>query len=108
MSRSKPNSNQTTDRRSFLRHATLAAASVSLREPFIHASDKAESKLPVIGSGAHRYQCHRDWGMSALPSGASHSGNASHGVTIDEAGLIYITHYGDPGSIFVFDPRADS
>jgi len=38
-----------------------------------------------------------------LPTG-HHYGGASHGVAIDSSGLIYITHHGEPDSIFVFDP----
>jgi DNA-binding beta-propeller fold protein YncE len=37
-----------------------------------------------------------------LPAGHNY-GNASHGVAVDQQGLIYITHQGNPGSIFVFD-----
>ncbi len=94
-----------TDRRTFLKTAAAAALSAPLAAPFIHASDKADSKLAVIGEGEFTYECIHDWGMANLPSGA-HYGNASHGVTIDQEGLIYITHYGDPGSIFVFDADA--
>lgn len=83
--------------------AVAGAVASSSSGPFIHAEDKAGSKLPIVGEGEFRYECHHDWGMDQLPAGA-HYGNASHGVAIDSAGLIYITHYGDPGSIFVFDP----
>ena len=93
--------NPNPSRRSFLQ-TTLAVAATPLFAPVIHAADKAGSKLPVVGKGEHTYECLHDWGMANLPSGA-HYGNASHGVTVDESGLIYITHYGDPGSIFVFD-----
>jgi hypothetical protein len=91
-------------RRTFLKTAGAVAAAATLPTPFIHAADKAGSKNVVIGTGEHKYECIHDWGLSNLPAGASY-GNASHGVTIDEAGLIYITHnQGNPGSIFVFDP----
>lgn len=88
-------------RRSFL-GTTAALVAGPLAAPRIHASDKAGSRLPAVGQGEHTYECQHDWGLDSLPAGA-HYGNASHGVTIDESGLIYITHYGDPGSIFVFD-----
>lgn len=91
-------------RRTFLKAAAAVAVGPAVG-PFIHAADKSGSKLPVIGSGQYMYECHHDWGMANLPAGA-HYGNASHGVAIDDAGFIYITHYGDPGSIFVFDPEA--
>lgn len=90
-------------RRTVLKASAAAAACAALPTPFIHADDKSGSKNVVIGEGEFQYECQHDWGLSNLPQGA-HYGNASHGVTIDEAGLIYITHYGTPGSIFVFDP----
>ena len=91
------------NRRTFLQAATATCLSLPLAAPMIHASDKSGGKNAIVGSGEHTYECIHDWGRNSLPAGA-HYGNASHGVTIDEAGLIYITHYGDPGSIFVFDP----
>lgn len=101
----------TVNRRRFLKAAAGAAAGAAALSPlagasgpFIHGEDKAGAKLPVVGTGEHTYECLHDWGMDSLPAGA-HYGNASHGVTIDSQGLIYITHYGDPGSIFVFDPE---
>ncbi|MCA9270828.1 MAG: peptidase [Planctomycetales bacterium] len=94
----------TINRRSLLQAAGAAALASPLVASFnVHAEDKSGGKNVVIGEGEHQYECIHDWGMDNLPQGA-HYGNASHGVTIDEAGLIYITHYGGPGSIFVFDP----
>ncbi|MBI1899790.1 MAG: twin-arginine translocation signal domain-containing protein [Planctomycetia bacterium] len=94
-------------RREFLQTAAaaaLAAAAAPAVGPVIlGAEDKAGGKNVVIGEGEFKYECLHDWGLANLPKGA-HYGNASHGVTIDAAGLIYITHYGAPGSIFVFDP----
>ena len=91
-------------RRTFVRSSAAVCLSVPLAAPFIHASDKSGGRPAIVGSGEHTYECHHDWGMESLPAGA-HYGNASHGVTIDHEGLIYITHYGDPGSVFVFDPE---
>jgi len=91
-------------RRDFLKTAAAAGVAVPLGAPFVHAADKAGTKRAVVGSGEFTYECLHDWAMENLPAGA-HYGNASHGVTIDRAGMIYITHYGDPGSIFVFDPE---
>jgi len=68
---------------------------------FIHAQDKAAAKAPVLGAGEFKYECIHDWGI--LPKG-HHYGGASHGVCIDEKGLIYIKHQGQPAAIFVFDP----
>ncbi len=90
-------------RRAFVQRAAVATLAVPGIAPAIHAADKAGSRPAVIGSGEHTYECIHDWGNNQLPR-AAHYGNASHGVAIDKSGLIYITHYGDPGSIFVFDP----
>ena len=92
-------------RRRFLAGAAGLATAAALPTPFIHASDKSGKKNSVIGKGEFKYECIHDWGRSNLPTGSSY-GNASHGVTIDSEGLIYITHnQGNPGSIFVFDPE---
>jgi len=90
-------------RRSALKTIASTSAAATLATPFVHAADKAGKKKPLVGTGEHTYECFHDWGMENLPAGA-HYGGASHGVAIDQSGLIYITHYGDPGSIFVFDP----
>lgn len=67
------------------------------------AYDKAGSKRIRLGTGEHTYEVYHDWGMDNLPANHSYGG-ASHGVAIDSNGLVYITHHGEPGSIFVFDP----
>lgn len=83
---------------------TIAASSAVLTSAplFLHATDKAGSKLPVVGQGEHTYECHHNWAVDKLPAGHVYGG-ASHGVAVDSEGLIYITHYGKPGSIFVFE-----
>ncbi len=86
-------------RREFLKTAATVAATGPL---ILGASRKTDPKNPIVGQGEHTYECFHDWGE--LPQGALW-GEASHGVTIDKAGMIYITHYGKPGSIFVFDPQ---
>lgn len=86
-------------RRDFVK--ALGAGSALLLAPTACTSKKTASKYTVIGEGQHRYECIHDWGD--LPEGHEY-GNASHGVAIDSAGLVYITHHGTPGSIFVFDP----
>ena len=81
-------------RRDFLKQtgaaalATASAAAASGSGPFVHAGDKAGSPHPVIGQGEHRYECYHNWG--ALPS--SVRWHETHGVAIDQAGFIYITH----------------
>lgn len=89
-------------RRGFLQSGTAVAATLTAAPMFLHATDKAGRKLPTVGDGEYVYECHHNWDRAALPPDHSY-GNASHGVTIDAQGFIYITHQGNPGSIFVFD-----
>ncbi len=70
-----------TTRREFL--AAAAAAPIILR-----ASDKAGTKAPVLGSGAHKYEAIHDWGE--LPPHIAW-GN-THGVVEDSSGHIYVHH----------------
>lgn len=91
-------------RRTFIKQTSLSLAAAAMAPTILGAEDKAGSKRPRVGDGAFVYECEHDWGAASLPDG-HHYGNASHGVTIDKTGLIYISHYGDPGSIFVFDPQ---
>jgi hypothetical protein len=102
-------------RRDFLKQsgavALATAAASSLSGPFVHASDKAGTKNPVIGQGDHRYECHHGWGE--LPS--SIHWFETHGVAVDKAGLIYIKHRAGgekpksakdaQDTIVVFDPQ---
>jgi hypothetical protein len=68
-------------RRRFL--GSIAAAPLILR-----AQDKAGSKRPVLGSGAHTYEAIHDWGE--LPRNIQY-GN-THGVVEDSQRNIYIHH----------------
>jgi hypothetical protein len=91
-------------RRGLSRRRFVPAAAAWLAAPaIVGATDKAGTRPPLVGAGDWTFECHHDWGRDALPAGAGY-GNASHGVAIDAAGLLYVTHYGQPGSIFVFDP----
>jgi hypothetical protein len=91
-------------RREFLRRTTAAAVALAGGPLILRATDKADSKLAVVGAGEHKYECHHNWGQ--LP--ASIQWQTTHGVAIDSAGLIYITHmgYGKDvmDTIVVFDP----
>jgi DNA-binding beta-propeller fold protein YncE len=69
---------------------------------FARASTRSFSDNPIVGTGEFTYECQHNWDRAGLPAGHEY-GNASHGVAIDSQGLIYITHHGNPGSIFVFD-----
>ena len=75
-------------RRDFLKTASAAAATALTSDFFVHASDKSGTRPVVIGSGEFTYECHHNWG--AVPDHIKW--HATHGVAIDEAGLIYITH----------------
>jgi len=87
-------------RRTFVR--TAAASASLLAAPAVLTAGKTPAKQPIIGDGDYRYECIHDWGAANLPAD-HHYGNASHGVTFDREGHVYITHYGKPASIFVFD-----
>ena len=84
-------------RRVFLQ--TTTAASVVFSAPSLLTAKS--KKAHVLGAGEFQYTVEHGWGN--LPEGHVY-GNASHGVAIDKSGLIYISHQGKPGSIFVFDP----
>jgi hypothetical protein len=71
-----------------------------------NATDKAGTKSPIIGQGDHRYECIHNWGQ--VPSHLHWE--TTHGVTVDETGLIYIKQQGHNGkpqmdTILVFDPE---
>jgi len=92
-----------TTRRSFL----AAAAAVPFAAPFIKgATDKAGSKLPVVGEGERTYEAIHDWGE--LPSNIKY-GN-THSVVEDSHGHIYIHHTvhatsQSPDAVVVFDAK---
>ncbi|HKD37720.1 MAG TPA: peptidase, partial [Pirellulales bacterium] len=95
-------------RRTFLARTAATAgtlAATSAAAPLLlGAEDKAGTKNPIIGTGEYRYECLHDWGQ--LPKHLKWE--TTHGVTIDETGLIYIKHQGHGGAamdtIVVFDP----
>ncbi|MCA9063962.1 MAG: peptidase [Planctomycetaceae bacterium] len=93
---------QSSTRRRFLHSTTATATGTLLGSCFVRGSDKAGTKPLTVGSGEFVYECLHNWDRAGLPSD-HHYGNASHGVAIDDAGLIYVTHQGNPGSIFVFE-----
>ena len=101
---SRPASSETT-RRTFLKAAGAAAAAAAVGPTILHAEDKAQSGLAIIGEGAHTFECHHGWGE--LPSHIVWG--ETHGVAIDEAGLVYIKHRShaeEPvDAIAVFDPE---
>lgn len=92
-----------TTRRSFL----AAAAAVPFAAPFIKgATDKAGTKLPVVGEGDHTYEVIHDWGD--LPSNIRY-GN-THSVAEDSHGNVYVHHTvhstsQSPDAVVVFDAK---
>jgi hypothetical protein len=79
------------DRRHFLQSAALSiGVSIGTGPLILHASDKAGTKRPTVGSGNQRFECFHDWGT--LP--ASIKWQTTHGIAIDSAGLVYVTHQG--------------
>jgi len=92
-------------RRQFLKTAGAAVGSLAAAPMFLHATDKAGSKTPVVGKGEFTYECHHNWGE--LPD--SVQWGDTHGVTVDANGLIYVKHRNHGrkkmDSIVVFDPK---
>ena len=93
-------------RRQFLGSAAAATAVVTGGPMILHATDKAGSKRPVIGSGAYTYEVFHDWGQ--VPVGLQY-GN-THGVCQDAQGHMYIHHTVHEGSqihdtMVVFDEK---
>jgi hypothetical protein len=94
-----PSSLKAQSRRTFLK--TAGTVTVAAATPQLLLARKTAAKNLVIGEGEFKYECDHEWAQ--LPD--DHDwGGASHGVAVDSQGLIYITHHGKPGSIFVFEP----
>ena len=74
-------------RRRFVRDASFAGATM-LAVPNVSTS-REKAKVLTVGEGEYLYEVEHDWGN--LPEGYAY-GNASHGVTVDRAGLIYLPH----------------
>src|SRR5215831_20030305 len=93
-------------RRGFLKQCAQATLSAALPPFFLQTSDKSGSRLPVVGSGVHTYECVHDW---LVPPDGMVWGD-THGVCQDEQGLIYVAHTVHPSSmrgeaVVVFDPQ---
>lgn len=78
------------------------AAATMVGPTILGAEDKSGSRTPIAGTGEHTYECVHDWGRESLPSDHRY-GWTSNGVAVDSSGRLYVSHHGDPGSIFVFD-----
>lgn len=78
----------TTSRRSFLKTAGAAAVAATVGPTILGAENKSGSRTPVLGSGEHTYEAFHGWGE--VPDHIVWG--ETHGVCIDEEGLIYIKH----------------
>lgn len=104
-SKSNPSDPGKPSRRTFIKAAGAAAVAAGAVGPTIlGAEDKSGSKNAVIGTGEHKYECLHNWGE--LPDHIQWG--ETHGVAVDEAGLIYIKHRNRAplpmDAIAVFDP----
>jgi len=92
-------------RREFLSRSLATLFATGIAPWGVTARDKSGTKNPIIGTGEFRYECFHNWGQ--LPS--SLRWETTHGVTVDEEGLIYIKHQGlnraAMDTIVVFDPK---
>ena len=93
-----------TNRRTFLKATSAAAIAAAAAPTILGAQDKAGTKLPILGEGEFKYEAIHDWGE--VP--AHIKWGETHGVAVDEAGLIYIKHRSNApepmDAIAVFDP----
>ena len=91
-------------RRTFLRASAGAAVAGAIGPTILGAANKSASALPTVGREAHRYEAIHGWGQ--LPDHVVWG--ETHGVAIDESGLIYVKHRAttpEPmDAIVVFDP----
>ena len=76
-------------RRSFLNACSAAGLAATFPPSFyLQTSDKSGTRLPVVGSGAHTYECVHDW---LVPPEGMVWGD-THGLCQDEQGNIYVGH----------------
>lgn len=84
----RPDRSNAPSRRQFLGALGTGLAATVAGPTLLHATDKAGSRRPIVGSGAFTYEVHHDWGE--LPAGLKY-GN-THGVAEDAQGHIYVHH----------------
>jgi hypothetical protein len=103
-SRNRKASSVKPSRRDFLQSAGTAAVAATVGPAILSADDKSGNKPPIIGEGEHTYEAIHKWGE--LP--ATVQWGETHGVAVDEAGLIYVKHRSHApnaiDAIVVFDP----
>ena len=82
-SHQRPSESPEASRRDFLQAAGAVAAAASVSPMILHASDKAGTKAPVLGTGAFQYEVvSHNWGE--VPDHIQWG--ETHGVAVDEAG----------------------
>src|SRR3989475_6468760 len=86
--RAGPHCMSSPTRRRFLRDGSMATAVAMLPRFFLQTSNKSGSRLPVVGSGVHTYECVHDW---LVPPDGLVWGD-THGLAQDEQGNIYVAH----------------
>jgi hypothetical protein len=96
-------SSATASRRTFLKTAGATALAAAVGPTILGAENKSASRNPILGSGEHTYEAIHGWGE--VPSHIVWGD--THGVCVDEAGLIYIKHRSDApepmDAVAVFD-----
>ena len=75
-------------RRNFLKQCSAMTAVAATPWCFVQTPDKSGRRFPVVGSGAHAYECIHDW---LLPPGGLVWGD-THGLAQDAQGHIYVAH----------------
>src|SRR6266850_962343 len=86
--RAGPHRMNSPTRRRFLRDGSMATAVAMLPPFFLQTSSKSGSRLPVVDSGVHTYECVHDW---LVPPDGLVWGD-THGLVQDEQGNIYVAH----------------
>ena len=76
------------NRRAFLRVGSKATVAAMLPSFFLQTSNKSGNRLPVVGTGAHTYECVHDW---LVPPDGLVWGD-THGLAQDQQGHIYVAH----------------
>ncbi|QDU12056.1 peptidase [Gimesia aquarii] len=79
---------KTASRRTFLKSTGAAVVGGFFAPAILGAEDKAGVKNPIMGEGEYKYEAIHGWGE--VPKHIQWG--ETHGVCVDEAGLIYVKH----------------
>jgi len=90
-------------RREFVQRTTTGLFVAGVAPAILGADDKAGTRPKVVGQGDFQFECNHDW--CETPDHITWRN--THGVAIDRAGFVYITHQGDAqqpcDTVVVFD-----